>query len=40
MRFLRAAARDFGTTGTELGATEQLSPEAKQRIANTLKRGS
>jgi hypothetical protein len=40
MRFLRAAARALGTTGTALGTTEQLSPEARQRIAATLKRTS
>lgn len=40
MRFLRAAARGFGTTGAALGATEQLLAEAKQRIADTLKRKS
>lgn len=40
MRFLRAAVRAFGTTGTELGATERLPPEAKQRIADALKRKS
>jgi hypothetical protein len=40
MRFLHAAARAFGTTDTELGTTAQLSAEAKQRIADTLKRRS
>ncbi len=40
LRLLRAAARAFGTTGTELGTTERLPPEAKQRIADSLKRES
>lgn len=38
MRFLRAAARAFGTTGTELATAERLPPAAKQRIADSLKR--
>lgn len=40
LRFLRAAARVFGTAGAELGATERLPPEAKQRIADSLRRKS
>lgn len=38
LRFLRTVARAFATTGVELATTERLSPAAKRRIAEALKR--
>jgi hypothetical protein len=38
VRFLHAAARAFGTTGAKLAMTQGLTAQAKQRIADALKR--
>ena len=38
IRFLRAAARAFGESGVHLDTSQQLSPAAKRRIAEALKR--